>query len=321
MHDSGQRKVGCLARWMRVAAAAWRVRLPPLVVVFAVGAFATLAGAQQQGPDAPTAEQANALFESQQWEQAAGAYEAITRREPENGAAWFRLGYALHLLGEIERALPAHQKAAEFAPVPAARAASLYNVACAQARLGRIDEAFASLGEAIDAGFADTALLQSDPDLQALADDPRLASLAERTAQAELDFWVGEWDVVDAQGTRLGENRIEKVVHGHLILEHWTSAAGKSGKSANYFDPVSRVWKQAWVGAGGDVIEMSGRFRDGAMRFEGRQLKTDGTIELHRTTLTPLPDGRVQQHIEQSQDDGATWSVWFEGLYVPRSGS
>jgi tetratricopeptide (TPR) repeat protein len=300
-------------------------RLPSLRLaarlVLAVLAIAPLSTALQDAPATPTAEQADALFEAQQWEQAAKAYEAVTSSEPENGAAWFRLGYSLHLLGEIERALPAHQKAVEYAPVPGARPAALYNVACAQARLGRIEEAFASLDAALAAGFADTDLLQSDPDLDALRDDPRLESLAQRASHHELDFWLGEWDVVGPKGGRLGSNRIEKVVHGHLILEHWTSANGKTGKSANYFDPVQRVWKQAWVGAGGDVIEMSGRFREGAMRLEGHQLKSDGTIERHRTTLTPLPDGRVHQFIEQSTDDGQTWYVWFEGYYVPRTGS
>ena len=36
---------------------------------------------------------------------------------------------------------------------------------------------------------------------------------------------------------------------------------------------------------------------------------------LLRTTLTPLPGGRVHQLIEWSNDDGRTWQTSFEGWY------
>jgi len=39
---------------------------------------------------------------------------------------------------------------------------------------------------------------------------------------------------------------------------------------------------------------------------------------LHRTTLTPLDGGHVRQLIEESTDDGATWAVEFDAIYVPR---
>jgi hypothetical protein len=29
-----------------------------------------------------------------------------------------------------------------------------------------------------------------------------------------------------------------------------------------------------------------------------------------------MPDGRVRQYFEQSNDDGATWEPWFEGFYT-----
>jgi hypothetical protein len=37
-----------------------------------------------------------------------------------------------------------------------------------------------------------------------------------------------------------------------------------------------------------------------------------------RTTLTPLPDGRVRQLIETSNDDGRSWETRFEGFYRRR---
>ena len=38
-----------------------------------------------------------------------------------------------------------------------------------------------------------------------------------------------------------------------------------------------------------------------------------------RGTWTPLEDGVVRQHFEQSGDDGATWTTWFDGYYHPKT--
>ncbi|MCJ7591455.1 MAG: hypothetical protein MUO51_08890 [Woeseiaceae bacterium] len=34
---------------------------------------------------------------------------------------------------------------------------------------------------------------------------------------------------------------------------------------------------------------------------------------------TPLPDGRVRQFFEQSDDGGVTWVSWFEGFYTRKA--
>ncbi len=34
-------------------------------------------------------------------------------------------------------------------------------------------------------------------------------------------------------------------------------------------------------------------------------------------TFTPQEDGSVRQFLEESSDGGETFSVWFDGRYVP----
>ena len=34
--------------------------------------------------------------------------------------------------------------------------------------------------------------------------------------------------------------------------------------------------------------------------------------------LSPNADGSIRQFIEESADDGATWTTWFDGRYVGR---
>lgn len=134
----------------------------------------------------------------------------------------------------------------------------------------------------------------------------------------EFDFWVGEWDVFGPNDTQAGTNVIEKVERGCLIVEHWTGAGGGTGTSVNFYDPGSEVWRQLWVSSNDVVIEIEGGLRNGSMVLEGTLTNPAGRSQPFRGTWTPNRDGSVRQHFEISQDDGETWSTWFDGRYVPR---
>lgn len=137
----------------------------------------------------------------------------------------------------------------------------------------------------------------------------------------QLDFWLGEWRVVGAEGQVLGHNRIEKRHGGCVVSEEWTSArAGVTGGSINYVDPSDGRWRQVYVGSGGYVFTYEAELRDGAMRFDGRLIAPDGTASPTRMVLEPLGDGRVRQTIDSSEDGGATWKTDFVGTYEPAAG-
>ena len=63
-------------------------------------------------------------------------------------------------------------------------------------------------------------------------------------------------------------------------------------------------------------MDYRGSLVQGAMRFEGLNVRPDGTTSLMRMSFTPLDDGRVRQFIEESRDGGATWATWFDGYYT-----
>lgn len=133
------------------------------------------------------------------------------------------------------------------------------------------------------------------------------------------DFWVGEWDVHLANGTLAGTNRIEKAEQGCVLIERWTSANGGTGRSINYFDAAEGEWVQVWNAAGGTQIDIRGGMTDAGMLLEGRiHYVTNGTTAPFRGLWTPLPDGRVRQFFEQSNDGGTSWTPWFEGFYARR---
>lgn len=157
----------------------------------------------------------------------------------------------------------------------------------------------------------------------ARAADERPAEGGGDSGRHALDFWVGEWEVYDNGSRRLdGCNRIEPVLKGAAIIEHWSGANGSEGKSWFYFYRPEERWKQIWVTDGGFVKEkaqVSGAAA-GSVRFQGEIPLKDGHKLLDRTTLTPQPDGRVRQVIEHSRDAGATWQTVYDASYIRKAG-
>lgn len=152
----------------------------------------------------------------------------------------------------------------------------------------------------------------------ASAQAPPVAPCEAGGRYADFDFWVGEWDVTVPDGRRAGTNHIEKVERGCLLVERWTGAAGGTGMSMNYYDPAKARWLQLWVSSNGVVIEIEGGLRGGSMVLDGELINADGTSQPFRGTWTPNTDGSVRQHFEISEDEGRTWSTWFDGRYVRR---
>ena len=138
----------------------------------------------------------------------------------------------------------------------------------------------------------------------------------EVAAAGDFDFWLGSWEVTTADGTVAGTNRISKEDGGCLVLERWTSSAGGTGTSVNFFNPESNQWRQVWVGSGGSLIDIVGGLRDGSMTLTGTIVYVGRRESFpFRGTWTPLEDGRVRQFFEQFDADRDSWQPWFEGFY------
>ena len=99
----------------------------------------------------------------------AGPAEEIPR-EPEDGEAWYELAFELLEGRELLSAADAFARAAELGTDVAL---SRYNEACALALAGESQRALAAFEAAIAAGYANARWASSDPDLSAIAGDPR----------------------------------------------------------------------------------------------------------------------------------------------------
>ena len=153
---------------------------------------------------------------------------------------------------------------------------------------------------------------------------PAPCSAAERR---QFDFWLGAWEVTGPKGKVVGHSRIESILGGCAIAEHWSSTTGggaNDGKSYNLYNAGLKRWEQFWVDAGGSRLMLSGGIVDGKMVLEGRQDLPDKATGVHqreRITWTPNADGSVRQLWESSKDEGKTWTVAFDGLYRHPAGA
>jgi hypothetical protein len=134
----------------------------------------------------------------------------------------------------------------------------------------------------------------------------------------QFDFWIGEWDVLNPQGQPAGTNSVQLILNDCVIFENWTGRGGGQGKSVNVYNSVKGKWQQTWVDGFGSVLELYGELVDGEMRFTGESLRRDGKKLLNRLTFSKLSPDKVRQFWQQSDDDGKTWTVAFDGTYVRR---
>lgn len=129
------------------------------------------------------------------------------------------------------------------------------------------------------------------------------------------DFWVGEWAVEDPKGNRVGENSITSVLGGCVIQENWRGKGGSNGTSLNAYDASRGVWHQTWVDNQGGLLQLDGQGADGRMVLEGTARRASGPSR-ERITWEKKSADKVRQLWESSTDEGKTWKILFDGLYV-----
>ena len=147
------------------------------------------------------------------------------------------------------------------------------------------------------------------------AEKPRPCSAPE---YRQFDFWLGDWDVFDPGGTRVGTNRIEGILDGCALAEHWSGAKSSRGTSLNFYSAGRKRWHQTWIDNQGAPLFLEGEFADGKMTLEGDapSRRERGSVIRNRITWSMLEGGRVRQLWDVSEDGGKTWKVVFDGTYV-----
>jgi hypothetical protein len=286
----------------------------------------TTPGAAQAAAATDTASvRAESLFAAGDYAGAAAAFEALTRAQPRQPRYWTRLGTSLQRAGRADDAVAAYRRAIDInaAPIP------MYNLATVFATRGRNDSAFHWLDRAVTGGFTNDKMVSDDSHFAALKSDARFTALIERMRTARrpcltrkesrmFDFWVGDWDVLNAQGQPAGTSSVQLLLEGCALYENWTDGQGGGGKSLNSYNTDTRQWQQFWTDQYGRVTEYrESEWIDGSLRFTAKQIMPQGPAIL-RMTFTPVSPDLVRQFGEMSYDGGKTWAPSFDLYYHRR---
>lgn len=133
-------------------------------------------------------------------------------------------------------------------------------------------------------------------------------------AYRQLDFKIGKFKVTGIGGAPAGESRVESVLGGCLLVEHWRGAISGFGRAHMFFDKSDQLWRLLYVTDDGATMYLSGKFRGDTLVLTGEN-DLDNFVGLHRMSFSPLPNGGSKQFWELSTDKGATWKVVHEGTY------
>lgn len=130
----------------------------------------------------------------------------------------------------------------------------------------------------------------------------------------DLDFLIGHWDFVSADGHKLGEHVYHRREQGCLILEEWSSH-GTTGTGMNFVDPATGKWRQVWMSPMFH-IDYSGEVQpDGSLLLEGRMYPlAGGPSAAIRGIWTKQADGSVKQEFLRQDPVSGKWEVFFSGF-------
>ena len=293
----------------------------PLVLV--AGSLALRPGRVLAQVSDTASARAEALFAAKDYVGAASAYQALTRTHPQQPRYWTRLGTSLQMAGRADDAVAAYRKAIGIATAPIA----MYNLATVFAKRGQKDSAFYWLDQLVsNASYSNDKAVSADEDFASLRSDPRFEPLLERMravlrpclTRAEsrrFDFWVGEWEVKNAQGQPAGQSSVQRLLEGCALYENWTDLQGGGGKSLNSYNTDVKQWQQFWTDQYGRVTEYrESEWVDGSLRFTAQQIMPQGPAVLHMT-FTPVNADVVRQFGEMSVDGGKSWTPTFDLYY------
>jgi tetratricopeptide (TPR) repeat protein len=295
-----------------------------LALVCASTVVATPATAQGV-PDTASA-RAESLFAAKDYVGAASAFQALTRTHPQQARYWTRLGTSLQFAGRHDDAVAAYRHAIGIATAPIA----MYNLATVFATKNQKDSAFYWLDQLVTtASYTNDKAVSSDNDFASLRADPRFDALLERMRNAlrpcltrkesrMFDFWVGDWDVKNAQGQQAGSSSVQLLLEGCALYENWVDGQGGGGKSLNSYNEETKQWQQFWTDQYGHVTEYrESEWINGSLRYSARQQTPRGPSLIHMT-FTPMNPDLVRQFGETSLDGGKTWTPSFDLYYHRR---
>ncbi|WP_100644307.1 hypothetical protein [Alteromonas facilis] len=146
-----------------------------------------------------------------------------------------------------------------------------------------------------------------------------VASACETEEYRQFDFWLGDWQVTQPDGSIAGTNTIAQAYDGCVLTEDYKVNGTPYGASLNAYDKSTGQWHQTWMDKNGTVLKLSGGIEQGSMVLSSKVTDAEGNAATHRITWQPQPGGTVTQHWQYKLDESDEWSTLFMGIYTRTS--
>jgi hypothetical protein len=128
------------------------------------------------------------------------------------------------------------------------------------------------------------------------------------------NFWLGKWQVFDAENNLIGINSITKQSDNCLIFEKWIDDERK-GTSTLFYNSSDDTWNQIWVDNLGNVVKLKGNFENDSMILKSEITKGQHTNYYNKITWKINNNTTITQLWEIYNENDFKISEVFNGIY------
>jgi hypothetical protein len=131
----------------------------------------------------------------------------------------------------------------------------------------------------------------------------------------QLDFWLGDWVVTYPGMTGSSASKVSLALDKCLLTENWEGGKGHKGTNMFAYSSDDKSWHGMFADNEGRVHVFEGKVAPGAAEFTGPSRSPNGQAVLNRIKVVRVNANKVEQSWEKSADNGATWTMEFQGEY------
>ncbi len=135
----------------------------------------------------------------------------------------------------------------------------------------------------------------------------------------QLDFWLGDWTVTYPGMPGSAASKVDLHLDKCLVVESWDGGKGHSGRNMFAYSSDDKSWHGMFADNQGRVHIFQGKVAQGLAEFTGPSRGPKGQTVLNRIKVVRLAANKVEQSWEKSTDNGATWTMEFQGQYSRNS--
>jgi hypothetical protein len=141
-------------------------------------------------------------------------------------------------------------------------------------------------------------------------------SCSANPASRQLDFWLGAWTVTYPGMPATSSSNVHLSLDKCLVVESWLGGKSHQGENMFAYSADDKSWHGMFADNEGRVHVFEGKVASGSAEFIGRSRGPNGEEVLNRIKIVRVNADSVKQTWEKSKDNGATWTMEFQGDYT-----